>query len=483
LSTLATNEYIDEAAHFGSVDGGDFSMGIFSRLFGADGDQEPDETPDPTQVEPPSINSRFDLTPTPTTANNHHESPKPTVSSTDDPSTRPRAPLPRLPRRAAAEPEPVVAAPTKKPDKHDETMVMTPPPAAAPTPRPPGPQPQAQPIAAREPIPPAPMPRWSRKKSDSIAEAFERSQINDTHVPPTSGVSTTADLAAVRGVFNDVAAVHMAQVRDVMLELRYGDAEPAWMESTKPALKSLRTMAAQMDLNDLCVALDEFCAAVETGFARLGSTPTRANDDVLGAPRTPIDHKAELLRLYQRLVELIPQAFELDGERDRREPIIIEALLFQIDGVERPIVDKLFSVGLSRFETLIRANVDELVAVSGIRREVATAIVDQLRTYRTGAQAVLSAPDPMTERRQLHDLLIMMSLQHDDFVRASTGWTDEARASKRGLRRQREQTYQRIKLSLARLGEREQLASLERLPFGERIATLDRYLSAPRPHA
>ena len=441
-------------------------MGIFSRLFGADGDQEPDETPEATQVEPPSINSRFDLTPTPTTANNH-ESPKPTVSSTDDPSPRPRAPLPRLPRRAAPEPEPVVVAPVKKPDKHDETMVLTPPPAAAPTPRPPGPQPQAQPITAREPIPPAPMPRWSRKKSDSIAEAFERSQINDTHVPPTSGVSTTADLAAVRGVFNDVAAVHMAQVRDVMLELRYGDAEPAWMESTKPALKSLRTMAAQMDLNDLCVALDEFCAAVETAIAR----------------RTPIDHKAELLRLYQRLVELIPQAFELDGERDRREPIIIEALLFQIDGVERPIVDKLFSVGLSRFETLIRANVDELVAVSGIRREVATAIVDQLRTYRTGAQAVLSAPDPMTERRQLHDLLIILSLQHDDFCRASSGWTDEARASKRGLRKQREQTYQRIKLSLARLGEREQLASLERLPFGERIATLDRYLSAPRPHA
>ena len=327
-----------------------------------------------------------------------------------------------------------------------------------------------EPVAKpREPIPPAPEPRWSgRKKSDSIADAFDRSTTNalDVQAKPTVGVSSPEDLAAVRAVFNDVAAVHVAQVRDVMLELRYGDAEPAWMESTKPALKSLRTMAAQMDLVDLCAALDEFCAAVETAIAR----------------RAPAEDKPELLRRYQRLVELIPQAFELDGERDRREPIIIEALLFQIDGVERPVVDKLFAVGLNRLEALMKANVDELAVVSGIRHEVATAIVAQLKSYKAGAQTVLSAPDPMSERRQLHDLLIMMSLQNDDFTRVSKEWTDAARASKRDLRKQREHTYQRIKLSLARLGEREQLASLERQSFVERIASLDRYLSAARPH-
>ena len=457
-------------------------MGIFTRLFGAQGDQEPDETPEPTQGEPllatagagatakppvPSLNSRFDLTPTtptPSPANTHHD--KPIVSSTDDPSTRSRAPLPRLPRRAATAPEPepaVVVAPSKPSEKRDETAVMSPPPAP---PKAAAPKPRAvivdEPVVAkREPIPPAPVPRWSRKKSDSIAEAFDRSTTTDTQAPPTTGVSTPADLAAVRGVFNDVAAVHVAQVRDVMLELRYGDAEPAWMESTKPALKSLRTMAAQMDLTDLCAALDEFCAAVETALAR----------------RAPMDDKTELLRLYQRLVELIPQAFELDGERDRREPLIIEALLFQIEGVERPIIDKLFAVGLNRLDTLIRANVNDLAAVSGIRREVATAIVDQMRSYRSG-KSVLSAPDPATERRQLHDLLIMLSLQNDDFNRVATEWTDAARASKRDLRKQREHTYQKIKLSLARLGERDQLASLERQSFVQRIAALDRYLSA-----
>jgi len=97
------------------------------------------------------------------------------------------------------------------------------------------------------------------------------------------------DLAEVRRVFNEVAAIHVAQVRDVMLELRYGDAEPSWIESTQPALRSLRAMAGQMELTDLCGALDEFCVAVD------GAVSGRARIDDAG--------KAELLRRYERLIE------------------------------------------------------------------------------------------------------------------------------------------------------------------------------------
>jgi len=90
--------------------------------------------------------------------------------------------------------------------------------------------------------------------------------------PSEHGVSTAQDLAEVRGVFNEVAAIHVAQVRDVMLELRYGDAQPSWIESTQPALRSLRAMAGQMELTDLCMALDGFCVAVDAavgGRARI----------------------------------------------------------------------------------------------------------------------------------------------------------------------------------------------------------------------
>jgi hypothetical protein len=284
---------------------------------------------------------------------------------------------------------------------------------------------------------------------------------------PAHGVSTIEDLAEVRRVFNEVAAIHVAQVRDVMLELRYGDAQPSWIESTQPALRSLRAMAEQMDLVDLCEALDDFCVSV--------------NAAVTGRARIDEDAKAELLRRYQRLIELIPQAFELDAERDRREPIIVEALLYQVPGVEKRTIEKLFAVGLSRLDALMRATTEELAVVAGVRSDLADAIVEQCRVYRTGASSALAAPDPLAERRQLGDLLIMMSVKNDEYNHAGTMWTDEARARKQDARKQREQVFQRIKLALARLGERDLLARLERLPFNERIAALDRYLSAAIP--
>lgn len=281
------------------------------------------------------------------------------------------------------------------------------------------------------------------------------------------GTSTAEDLAAVRGLFKDVAVAHVSQVRDVMLELRYGEADPKWIEMTKPALRSLRAMAAQMELTDLCEALDAFCEAVDASIA----SQARITDD----------DKAELQRRYARLIDLIPQAFELDAERDRREPIIVEALLSQVHGVEQPTIEKLFAVGLGRLDALMAARADEVAAVTGLRLELATAIVEQFRSYRATAATALSAPDPQVELRQLGDLLIMLCIQNDDFTRASNEWSDEAQQRKRQLRRQREQTFQQIKVALARLGERDQLQRLEKLPFQDRIATLDRFLSSQQP--
>jgi hypothetical protein len=285
--------------------------------------------------------------------------------------------------------------------------------------------------------------------------------------PAAHGVSTAEDLAAVRSVFNDVAVTHVAQVRDVMLELRYGDADPKWIEMTKPALRSLRTMAAAMELVDLSGALDAFCAAVDAS--------------VDGRARITDEDKAELLRRYGRLVELIPQAFELDAEHDRREPIIVQALLSQIPGVEQPTIDKLFGVGLGRLDALMHADALEVASVTGLRQSLATAIVEQFRSYRATAAAAVSAPEPAAEHRRLGELLITLSLQNDDFTRAASDWSDEAQLRKRQLRKQREQTYQQIKVTLARLGAREQLQRLEKLPFQERIATLDQYLSSLQP--
>jgi hypothetical protein len=329
--------------------------------------------------------------------------------------------------------------------------------------------PRHKPEVPRAPVPAPPPDSLDARFDDVVMEI----SIDTSHDESGHGVSTTNDLAAVRKLFEEVAVTHVAQVRDVMLEVRFGEANPHWIEMTKPALLSLRRMAKEMELVDLTASLDDFCAAVDASVASRSSGIDDAG-------------KAELLRHYQRLIDLIPQAFELDAERDRREPIIVEALLGQIDGVERPTIDKLFAVGLGRLEALVNANALDVAAVANLRRELAEKIVEHFKAYRSSSNATVAAPDPLGERRKLADLLIVLSLQNDDFNKASASWTDDAKQRKRTLRKQREQSFQQIRVALARLGERDQLAHLERLTFNERIATIDRWLSAqpaqaPRP--
>ena len=116
--------------------------------------------------------------------------------------------------------------------------------------------------------------------------------------------------------------------------------------------------------------------------------------------------------------------------------------------------------------------------MSGIRAELAEAIVRQFQDYRTRTKAAVSARDPVAELRELAELVKSLSAQNEDFSRAASAWSDDARARKRELRKQREQTFLRIKVSLARLGARDQLSTLERLPFQDRIEKLAMYVSA-----
>jgi hypothetical protein len=425
--------------------------------------------------------------------------PEPKPEAKAEPVSKPAPSIPEPPAatrqtkpHAAIPSEPVVAKPLQikatTPQRDDATIVTSPPPAPAAPAAPvqtqlahtpahqPVPLPGVAPIAAATPaapvVPAAAAAEAQAKRVGADADAKNRRSRSDSvakaldgifeATPQTGGVSTAADLAEVKRVFEQVAVVHVAQVRDVMLELRYGEASGAWIELTRPALASLRAMAAQIELVDLCKALDEFCAGVDATLASGGVSEVA---------------KTDLLGRYQRLIDQIPQAFELDAERDRREPVIVEALLYQIEGVEKPTIDKLFAVGLNRLEPLLKANADEIAVVANVRVELAAAIVARMAEYRSASASTIAARDQAAERRALHDLLVALSVYNDDFNRAAEAWTDAANARKREARKRRDQVFQQIRVALARLGEREQLARLEKLPFGDRIAALDRFLS------
>jgi hypothetical protein len=70
--------------------------------------------------------------------------------------------------------------------------------------------------------------------------------------------------------------------------------------------------------------------------------------------------------------------------------------------------------------------------------------------------------------------------EHDDYERASASWTREAGDQKKELRKAREQTLLDIQVELARLGEVERLAKMERLPFEMKLSHLESFLEEAR---
>ena len=101
-----------------------------------------------------------------------------------------------------------------------------------------------------------------------------------------------------------------------------------------------------------------------------------------------------LLTAYAPLASCLPHAFALEGERDRREPIIVRALLEQVGGLEPLMIDKLMAAGLGTLPPLFAAKADELAAVSGIPDAVATAVAARIQAFRRTNPGALAAVDP-----------------------------------------------------------------------------------------
>jgi methylphosphotriester-DNA--protein-cysteine methyltransferase len=176
-------------------------------------------------------------------------------------------------------------------------------------------------------------------------------------------------------------------------------------------------------------------------------------------------------------VAALPAAFELQGERDRREPIVVRALLAQVPGLEPLMVDKLMAAGLTRLEPLFNARADEIAAVSGLPVDVAAAVVARVQAWRRATPAALATPDRATTGRDLAALVEGLATQHAAFEEASRGWSESDRVAKRQFRRQREMTFHEITIVLARLGEVDLALALERQAFARRLEELGHLVS------
>lgn len=262
------------------------------------------------------------------------------------------------------------------------------------------------------------------------------------------------DPAAARARFEEVGRPHLAQLLEIMLEVRFGQASPQHIQRARPALGALAELVEDPALAAFKQALKRFAAAVDRALetARPGLAE-RYND---------------LVRTYDALIACGLAAFDLEAVRARREPVIVDSLLRQIDGVESPAIAKLGAVGLDRLDAIAIATPDDIARFAGVRRELAAVIIHRFAEYRS-ERTVLSSPDGAVEYARLVDDLANLRTICAAFSAAAAQWSVEARTKKRVLRHARERAYQRVRLVLARLGEIELVSRLDKQSFADRL--------------
>jgi hypothetical protein len=346
---------------------------------------------------------------------------------------------------------------------------------SAPAERPPTARTQTPPREASRPRPPLPRPTPPARKplEPSRRTAEKPPAAPASSEPPVPAkhvdrVTTAEDRAELRALFSELAGHHMVQLRDFMIEVRCGSALAEWIALSEPAVRSVRGMAEQLELGDICAALDSLLVALADAH--------RSGGQISG------EHQLALLAAYVPLTDLLPGVLELDAERDRREPIIVHSLLRQIPGIEKMAIDKLVAANLVKVGALAEASGEELAQVTGLSLELAERVVTHFREYRSKHGAVAS-PDARTELRALATLLERLRQQNSEYDVAAGSWAPGVKERKRELRRERAATLLAIHVSLARLGEVDRLVELDRLNHRRKVEFIENTLQAARAAA
>jgi hypothetical protein len=406
-------------------------------------------------------------------------------------SPPPRPPPSRPPPPPPSRPPPaVIASVPIVPAAHPSTQYRQGPAPAVPGTSPvraalqPEPSPSRPPSAlegeSRSPRSTRPTAAWdlqAQPESQSIADTFAtllndvdasfgtlQMQKGDSQRPGGREANLAGvGLSDVRELFAELAANHMRQVRDFMIDVNWGEATRDWASVCVPALRSLRRAADKLELIELCGALDAYHAALE---------------NVLGNPDRVIAGSVRdaLVTSYGKLLDIMPQAFALETDRTQREAVIVQSLLLQVPDVRKVTIDKLYAAGLTSLEVMFAARADDIAATTGIPLRLAERIVEKVQVYRKEMATVVPDAARSAERERLAVLARELKRQHTEYELAAAAWSEDAAAKKRYLRQARDETLLRIKVLFARLGEVERLSKIERLPFEKKIENIETFL-------
>jgi hypothetical protein len=270
------------------------------------------------------------------------------------------------------------------------------------------------------------------------------------------------DLAEVRALFKQIAADYVRPVRDLMIEIKLGEPPKEWVHVCRPAVSSLKSSAAQMGLDELVAPLDTFLRALDYVENNEGALIGQSG-------------RIALTEAYVPLVELMPEAFALKEERNRREPIIVQSLLRQVPDVRKVALDRIYAAGLTTLEMLFAARPSDLADATGLERTICERIVERFQRYRREVAHATPDAERTREHVELRGLAQQLA-QHNAAYDQGSAWRGQP-VDKRRVRKERADTVLQINVLLARLGNVELVNELERLPFGKKVERIERYLA------
>jgi hypothetical protein len=277
-----------------------------------------------------------------------------------------------------------------------------------------------------------------------------------------------ADMASVQALFAEMAVAHARPLRDFMIEVSWGEPTREWLDVAGPASRALRHAAEAVEMTELAAALGGLGEAVELAA---------------GEPAFGPEVKELISSAYGKLTALLPAVFALEGERGRREPIIVRGLLLQVPGVQKVAIDKLYAAGLYSLELISSARPKELAETTGLDLSVATGIHERFQSYRREIAALDPGKDRAAERAELDSLLGELMRAHAEHERLSSAWAGDAAARRAKARKERGDVWLRVSVLLARMGEVDRLQALERASFSQKIRGLEAFLEEAKSKA
>ena len=189
----------------------------------------------------------------------------------------------------------------------------------------------------------------------------------DSWAPPASHGVAPTDLGEVRSLFSQLAANHVRQVRDFVIDLRWSEATVDWVghlrardrhgHATKPPTNSSSSSAS--------AALDAFSQALMAAQTTGLPVIDRRSSGRPSSPATMPSCRPHAGRQFAPSISIA-----------RNESCnILQSLLLQVPSVRKVTIDKLYAAGLTTLEALLLATPDDIAQTTGIQRHWRNIIV------------------------------------------------------------------------------------------------------------